>query len=157
LLQSDSLMADFLSQLTESLLPRGRRGKALDRRRTMALCLLRNPVVQWSEGEYADSSITLIIPLQRRQTSKTVEWLASKIARQQPPTHRKVALDPIGSYIWRAGDGTINVRQLIWSLADRFKLNRRDAESALLEFLSQLSARQLMGFVPPQRQENERG
>jgi hypothetical protein len=116
-----------------------------DRRQTMALAPLRNPTVAWSPP--ASAPVTIEIPLQRRPVARPLKWLASKLARREPPTVRRLELDPVGSFVWRAVDGTTTVRALIWRLAAEFKMNRRDAEASLLEFLSALSARNLLGFA----------
>jgi len=130
-----------------------KKGGGVDRRRSLTLKPLRNPQVDWTPQDLADPNpITISVPLKRRPVPRPLLWLAAKLARKQPPSARRIELDPVGSFVWRAADGTRTVRQLIWELAAEYKLNRRDAEGALLEFLRKLSQRNLMGFahIPPQ-------
>jgi len=121
-------------------------GQALDRRRSLALKPLRNPLVAWNPQQ-GSAPVTIEIPLQRRAVPKPLVWLASKLARRQPPTTRRIELDPVGTFVWRAADGTRSVRELIWLLAAEYRLNRKDAEVALFEFMRQLASRQLLGFA----------
>ncbi len=125
----------------------GRRRQPVDRRRSLALRPLRNPEADWAPADPGGGPVTIDIPLQRRPVPRPLVWVASKLARKQPPATRKLQLDPVGSFVWRSADGSRTVRQLIWLLAAEYKLNRRDAEVALLEFLGQLSQRNLIGFA----------
>jgi hypothetical protein len=119
---------------------------ALERRRSLALKPLRNPNVAWDQAG-REAPVVIRIPLQRRPAPKFLVWVASKLARQEPPACRKLELDSVGSFVWQAANGERSVRELIWLLAAEYKLNRKDAEVALLEFLRQLSARNLMAFA----------
>jgi hypothetical protein len=117
-----------------------------DRRRTLALKPVRNPQLAW-EPETGPAPVVIRIPLQRRPVPRPLLWLATRLARTSPPDVRRLELDAIGSFVWRASDGQRTVREMIWLLATEHKLNRKDAEVALLEFLRQLSARQLLAFA----------
>lgn len=125
----------------------GRRKQPVDRRRSLALRPVRNPEADWAPADPGGDPVTINIPLQRRPVPRPLVWVASKLARKQPPATRKLQLDPVGSFVWRSADGNRTVRELIWLLAAEYKLNRRDAEVALLEFLGQLSQRNLIGFA----------
>jgi hypothetical protein len=140
-------MAGLLGQLADSFFA-GRGKHRIDRRRSLALKPLRNPDVNWGPQEPDDSQPLIIeIPLQRKPVPKPILWFASKLARRKPPDKRRLELDPVGAFVWRAADGERTVRQLIWQLAAEYKLNRRDAETALLEFMGKLSVRNLLGFA----------
>ncbi|MHC4915714.1 MAG: PqqD family peptide modification chaperone [Planctomycetota bacterium] len=139
-------MADVLGSLTAPFFT-SRRKEPVDRRRSLALKPLRNPHVPWKPQDDPAAPVTIEIPLQRRAVPKPLVWIATKLARQEPPSVRRLQLDPVGSFVWRIADGTLTVRELIWKLAAAYKLNRRDAEVALLEFLGKLSARNLLGFA----------
>jgi hypothetical protein len=118
----------------------------MDRRRSLALKPLRTPDVAWAPQD-GGGGVTIDIPLQRRPVPRPLLWLASKLARKEPPASRRLELDPVGSFVWRAADGRRTVRELIWLVAAEYRLNRKDAEVALLEFLRQLSTRNLMAFA----------
>jgi len=128
---------------------------ALDRRRSLALKPLRNPGVSW-EPVGGIGPVSIRIPLERRPAPKAVVWFAAKLARKQPPDFRTLELDDVGSFIWRLADGSRTVRDLIWQLAVEHRLNRKDAEVALLEFLRQLSTRNLMAFAELPTQQTDK-
>ena len=129
-----------------TLNPFARGAPALDRRRSLALKPLRNPAVAWNPRE-SGAPITIEIPLERRAVPKPLVWVAAKLARRQPPTTRRIELDPVGSFVWRAADGQRTVRELTWLLAAEYRLNRKDAEVALFEFMRQLASRNLLAFA----------
>jgi hypothetical protein len=122
------------------------RPEPVDRRRSLALKPLRNPSVPW-ESHDGGWPVVINIPLQHRPVPKAFLWLATKLARQAPPGTRRLELDHVGSFVWKAADGQRTVRELIWLLAAEYHLNRKDAEVALLEFVRQLSTRNLMAFA----------
>jgi len=133
----------------------GSRRPAIDRRSSLALQPLRNPRVAWTPQD-GGGPVAIEIPLERRPVPRPLLWLASKLARKEPPATRRLELDPVGSFVWRAADGRRTVRELIWLLAAEYHLNRKDAEVALLEFLRQLSSRNLLAFTHiPVRQAGE--
>jgi len=64
-----------------------------------------------------------------------------------PKVHtRNIDLDEIGSLVWEMCDGTKAVRQVRDAIVDRYKLHRREAEAALMEYLKQLMKRKLVGL-----------
>lgn len=150
---------DRLFQGASDWLPQLRSRPPLDRRRTLALRPLRNPDVPWTpqegeggaDGENA-APVTLEIPLRRRPAPRPLVWLASRFAARRPPAAvRRVELDEVGSFVWRAADGSRTTREIIWKLAEVYKLNRRDAEAALFEFFRLLSSRNLLAFTAPEQ------
>ncbi len=151
-----------LSDLANAFFP-GKKNPKISRRQSLALYPVRNPDISWetdieSAGPDAESRrerqlITISIPLEKKNVLKPVRWLATKIARQAPPDSRKLQLDEVGSFVWNKSDGKTNMRELIWIICDRYKLNRRDAESALLEFMNTLAGRNLLAFANMDHQE----
>ena len=140
-------MADtgFLGNLAQAFFP-DKKGPRVDRRRSLALKLLRNPEVSWEPRDTGEGPVTIRIPLQRKKVPAPIMWLAKKLARQEPPKFKNLQLDPVGSYVWRNADGERTVREMIWKLCEEYMMNRRDAEFALLDFLGKLSTRNLIGF-----------
>jgi hypothetical protein len=118
----------------------------IDRRRSLALVPVRNPHAAW--GPLAGPHpVTISIPLQRKPAPKLLFWLAQKLTRKRPPDSRILELDQMGSFVWRAIDGKTAVRALIWLLVAEYRLNRKEAEVALMEFLGQLSKRNLLALA----------
>ena len=98
----------------------GSRRPGMDRRRSLALKPVRNPEVAWGPPA-GEGAVKISIPLQRRAAPKPLVWLATKLARKPPPSSRDLELDAVGSFVWRAADGTRTVRELIWLLASRVR------------------------------------
>jgi hypothetical protein len=132
-----------------SILSKSKQRTPPDRRRIMALMPIRNPHASWTPP-VGPLPVIIRIPLQRRPAPKLLLWLATKFANRKPPDNRSLELDPVGSFVWRAVDGRTTVRQLIWRMVAEYKLNRKEAEVALLDFLRQLSSRNLiaLGHIP---------
>jgi len=67
-----------------------------------------------------------------------------------PKTHlRNIDLDDIGSFVWKMCDGKNAVREIRDALVGEYKLSRREAETALMEYLKQLMKRKLVGLEVP--------
>jgi hypothetical protein len=70
------------------------------------------------------------------------------LARFQPPIiERRVKLDEIGSFVFSQIDGKRSTRDIIGLLADRYRLNRREAELSGVEFLKALVRRQVVSLA----------
>src|SRR6185295_17480462 len=54
---------------------------------------------------------------------------------------RTFELDEIGLLVWDACDGKTSVEQIIRGVADRYRLNLREAEVATLKFMDMLGRR----------------
>jgi len=92
--------------------------------------------------ERADDG-TVILQVPRRSTAmmRTV----SRFFRVPP--YRQVALDELGTFVIELCDGTHTVRDMIDKFAERFKLNRREAEVSLSSFLRTLAGRSIVGLL----------
>ena len=62
---------------------------------------------------------------------------------------RKIYLDEIGSFVWDMCDGETTVRQMIQTLAERYKVNRKEAEVALTQYLRTLAGKGLIAILVP--------
>lgn len=114
-----------------------RHASPLSRKRSLDGIPVVNPGVT-AEGP-VDGRLTLTI---RRPRSPG--WLA----RFQPPVlQRRVKLDEIGSFVFSQIDGTRSTRDIIGLLADRYRLNRREAELSGVEFLKALVRRQVVSLA----------
>ena len=65
------------------------------------------------------------------------------------PEKRSIALDDVGSFVWKMIADGHNVREMIGKLSKEYKLNRREAEAALMEYLRTLAKKNLVGFEVP--------
>lgn len=100
-----------------------------------------NQAITWSLN--AENEIQIEIP--RRE----VWWvnLLSKII--YTPKKRVIALDEVGSGVWQMIDKRMTVQAMIGQLARQYKLNRREAEAALIAYLRTLAKKNLVGFEVP--------
>lgn len=109
---------------------------------------LRNPAIDWETQE--SGRVILTIPLQFKPWMKVLKLVA------QIPDQKKVELDELGSDVWCWADGETTVETLVGKLAAEHKLNRREAEVSLLQFLQTLAKKRFMAFaveVDPDRAE----
>ncbi len=84
-----------------------------------------------------------ILNLPRRRTS--VVRLMSKLFRLPP--YKRIELDEPGTYTVELCDGSRSVGQIISLFAERFKLNRREAEVLIQAYLGSLAKRSIIGFA----------
>jgi len=94
--------------------------------------------------------VILTIPLQFKPWMRLLKLVA------QIPDEKKVELDELGSAVWLWADGAATVETLVGKLAAEHKLNRREAEVSLLQFLQTLAKKRFMAFaveVDPERAE----
>ena len=106
---------------------------------------VRNELVHWERDENGEVLITLT-----RQKRWKVKLLAKFF---YIPKERRIGLDELGSEVWEMCDGKHTVDRMIRRLADKYQLNRREAEVALTTYLKQLGKKRLIGFAVPKRRE----
>jgi len=111
--------------------------KAPTRREWLALKPVRNPLLQWRDEEGV-----IIIEIHRAQSWKT---RLLNLVFPLPERH-SVALDAIGSTVWRAADGEATVEQISKRLARELQIERREAEMSLQQFFKELGRRGYIGF-----------
>ncbi|MEI6431031.1 MAG: PqqD family protein, partial [bacterium] len=76
--------------------------------------------------------------------------LMAKIFRL--PEYRRLELDEIGSDVWELCDGETPVESLTKAICDRYKLNRRQAETSVTAYLKMLAERNLIALKAGQGQ-----
>ena len=86
---------------------------------------------------------TLTVPL---APPKRMKWLF----RLPAGSTKDFELDAVGVFVWHALDGKTSVEQLIKKLAERYKLNLREAQVPTLQFLQTLIKKGLVG-VPAEK------
>ena len=115
------------------------RTKKISREAMLGSKPVRNELVHWEQDDNGEVLITLT-----RQTGWKINLLAKIF---YVPKERRVGLDEIGSEVWKMCDGKHTVARMIRSLADKYQLNRREAEVALTTYLKQLGKKRLVGFA----------
>lgn len=68
------------------------------------------------------------------------------------PKQRQVVLDAVGADVWALCDGSHTVADVIRAVADKYRLNRKEAEVSVTTYLRQLGKRGLLAFAVPKRQ-----
>jgi hypothetical protein len=64
--------------------------------------------------------------------------------------------DAIGVFVWDCCDGRTSVQQIIRKLAERYKLNLREAEVSSLQFMQTLVRKGLIGMKLSEKQKKMR-
>ena len=118
-----------------------------DRERLLRGHPIRNEAITWEDrGEY----IRVTVP-------RTKSWKARLLSILFiVPRERVFELDAVGSEVVRLCDGKKTVRKIADHLAETLKLNRREAEAALLGYLSMLVKRGIVGVAIPERRSRKR-
>jgi len=99
---------------------------------------LRNPAVQQDAAE--DGSMLLLAPLVQQGNGFVglmAKWMKA-------PDTKKFELEPIGVFVWNLCDGKNTFEGISKRLREQFKMNRLEADAALLAFLQMLSQRRLI-------------
>ena len=117
-----------------------KRQPRISKQRALDSYPIRNQAVEWTSK--GDETVLVL----RRREDRVGRLLDLFFV---VPKERKLQLDPVGSYVWRQCDGRHTVQQLIDDLARKYKLNRKEAEVSLTEFLRQLGRKKLIAIAVP--------
>ena len=114
-----------------------RRAATPSRREWLALTPVRNPALEWAEEE---GGVVLHIKRARNWKTRLLNLLFPL------PEEHRVALDSIGSMVWRLSDGGSTIEQIARALARELQIERREAELSLQQFFKELGRRGYIGF-----------
>ncbi len=115
----------------------------MTRQESLSAHPVRNSAVEWNETE--EGEVLIILRPRTDRVARVLKWIFP------PPRERRIALDMVGSEVWRLCDGRTSVDQIIRRMARRYKLNRKEAETSTTEYLRQLGRRRLVGFAVPEK------
>ena len=126
-----------------------KKGKHISREAMLGSKPVRNELVEWERDENGEVVIRL---------TRVDNWKVKVLAKLfYIPKQRKIGLDTVGSQVWEMCDGKHSVDGMIQILAKEYKLNRKEAEVALMAYLKKLGQKRLVGFaVPTKRREAPR-
>jgi len=116
-------------------------GPALTREQAMQAWPVRNPALQVSEGE--EGLVTIELPRRKDWMGGVLGFLFSV------PQSKPVQLDEVGSFVWGLCDGDHTVSDIVGALVNEYKLNRREVEVSLTQYLQTLAKRGMVGFAVP--------
>ena len=108
--------------------------------------LASRPVLNQAVKWYLNDEQVIQIDIPRRET-----WWVKVLSKViYTPDKRTIALDEVGTTVWQMIEQGETVSAMIRQLAKQFKLNRREAEASLIEYLRTLAKKKLVGFEVPQ-------
>lgn len=119
---------------------RQRRESPFTRDEALAARPVRNPAIAWERQD--NGKVLLTVPLQLKP------WMRLLKPLLQVPQSHQVELDEVGSDVWGWLDGDQSLEDLAKRLAKTHKLNAREAEVSLAQFLQTLARRRFVGFEP---------
>ena len=120
---------------------------ALSRAEALAAFPVRNPAAAWEEAANGEVAITV-------QRSESLKGRLFGLLFSVPKS-RTISLDAVGSYVWELLDGSRDVAAVVAEFATEQKLNRREAEVSVTNFLRMLGERGLIVFALNQEDVNK--
>jgi hypothetical protein len=90
--------------------------------------------------------VVVLYPVTVRSWMATLaRWLGVRAA---PPRTAKLQLDRLGSGVWGMLDGRTSLRRIAAAFAETHRLERKEAEVAVSQFIRELGRRGLIGLRP---------
>ena len=108
----------------------------IDRRAALAGIPVLMPGVELENG--VDGRMTAIVHLKRP------DGLLARF--MHPVSSRRIRLDEIGSYVLSQIDGKRNVMEIIGQFTNKYRINSREAELSIAEFLGSLVKRNVIAI-----------
>ena len=130
---------------------RKKKEPALSRRESLDAVIEVNQTIAVTREE--GGCVTLHIPF---EPPPAIKKIAAFLGAKETPRTTPIELDEIGTFCWDLFDGTHPVREIIGRLAERYKLNRKEAEVALTSFIRTLAGKGLVIIVVPSRADGPR-
>ncbi len=116
-------------------------GGGLTREQILHIWPVRNPALKTYFSE--DGLVTFELPRRKDWMGKLLGFLFSV------PESKPVQLDEVGTFVWNLCDGDHTVGDIVAALTAEYKLNRREAEVSLTQYLQQLAKRGIIAFAIP--------
>jgi hypothetical protein len=112
--------------------------------RTDALKSIPVKNLRVEEGRLESGEVIIRYPVSMRP------WVAGVIKRLRGSADavrsKKLQLDVLGTEVWNLIDGHRSVRRIVEIFAESHRLQRREAEAAVTQFMRQLGQRGLIGL-----------
>ncbi len=67
-----------------------------------------------------------------------------------PLMDKRIELDEPGTFVWDLCDGKRDIATIVRSLGERYKLERKEAEVSVLNYLRQMTRRRFIGIAVPE-------
>jgi len=130
--------------------PARRPPKEISRQESLASRPVRNEALRVERRP--DQTVLLHV------TVRPAAWarVLSRLFRLQD-VQRRISLDELGTCVWDMCDGQTTVRTMIDRFARRFKLNRKEAEVSMVQYLRTLAKKGLIGIIVPESPKERKG
>ncbi|MFO8080548.1 MAG: PqqD family protein [Armatimonadota bacterium] len=102
---------------------------------------VRNPSLKWRINE--EGVVEVIVPRRKDMFGRVLGFLFFV------PENRPITLDEVGSAVWHLCDGEHTVDGIVRALSKDYKLQRREVEVSLTEYLRTLGKKGMVGFLVP--------
>jgi len=128
-------------------LRQGNRPK-LTREQSLASLPVKNAAIE----EFIDDAGMVTLRIPRRKAW----WISVMGFFFYMPEARTIALDEIGSFVWKLCDGKHTVRDLIAEVSSKYQITKKEAEVSLVAYLRMLGKKRLVAIAtPPVKKEPE--
>jgi len=121
----------------------------LTRDQAMSAWPVRNPSLTVHESE--DGLVAVELPRRKDWVGNALGFLFFV------PDSKPVQLDEVGSFVWKLCDGEHTVNEMAVALAKEYKLNRREVDVSLTQYLQTLGKRGMIAFAIPREMAEEAG
>ncbi len=102
---------------------------------------VRNPALKWRVND--EDFIEVIVPRRKDLFGRAMGFLFFV------PESRPITLDEVGTRVWNLCDGEHTVQDIVKALSSDYKLQRREVEVSLTEYLRTLGKKGMIGFLVP--------
>lgn len=102
---------------------------------------VRNPALKWRINE--EDVVEVIVPRRKDMFGRLMGFLFFV------PESRPITLDEVGTRVWNLCDGEHTVQEIVAELSKDYKLQRREVEVSLTEYLRTLGKKGMVGFLVP--------
>jgi hypothetical protein len=102
---------------------------------------VRNPSLKWRISD--EGVVEVIVPRRKDMFGRLMGFLFFV------PESRPITLDEVGTAVWDLCDGEHTVEQMVKALSKEYKLQRREVEVSLTEYLRTLGKKGMVGFLVP--------
>ena len=113
----------------------------ISRHDAMQIMPIRNPSLEWELNE--DGNAVISLPRRQDLKGRILTFFFSI------PESRPVVLDEVGSFVWQRCDGEHNMHELVTSLRKEYRLNPKEVQVSLLEYMKMLGARGMIAVAVP--------
>ena len=120
-----------------------KQGLTLDREQSLSAVPVLNQLVTIRRDDEGGA----LLSLPRRRTS-TVRLISRVFGM---PPHKRIELDELGTYAVELCNGSNTVSEIISRFAEKFGLNRREAEVSIVSYLRTLAKRRIVIFAVPKK------